>query len=457
MELFGSNMFGGLFGGNKREAGGTVGNIPAVETPGVPSSTMPPEPKVSGGSFEERIVFAGSPYVALTVSPVYRAIKLIMNTMSVMPVQYRKKDFEKGNFYIDMRGLGKRINYLLQEEPNPIMTASEMWEQVTYAQLIRGNGFVYIERDEFGFPLHLWFVRMGEYNIFTGRYNFIQYLGENGYVTLNNVPREDVMHFANTYRYDNGFWGMGTLEFAKHELSLVKTNKAQALETAAKGGRVKGFIGEEKPAQGTGTLAFGMFNKDASDSYAKEINQKVYQQDIVALRGLEKFQNISMTAQDMQMIEQLQLSYDDCARYFGVPRPLLMLDTNSHYNDYQNATMEFHTRTILPEKSNREREIFRKLIGFKDYGMRDIHICEDPLLAMDPERQAKVDQLNLQTGAKTVNEIRAQHDMPTVENGDEPMASANLMTLKALIAKSEGATTLEPGNYTVNKPNNEEK
>ena len=457
MELFGSNMFGGLFGGNKREAGGTVGNIPAVETPGVPSSTMPPEPKVSGGSFEERIVFAGSPYVALTVSPVYRAIKLIMNTMSVMPVQYRKKDFEKGNFYIDMRGLGKRINYLLQEEPNPIMTASEMWKQVTYAQLMRGNGFVYIERDEFGFPARLWLVRMGEYNLMTGRYNFIQYLSENGYVTLNNVPREDVMHFANTYRYDNGFWGMSTLEFAKGELSLVKTNKAQSLETAAKGGRVKGFIGEEKQAQGAGTLAIGMFSKGSTDDYAREINQKVYQQDIVALRGLEKFQNISMTAQDMQMIEQLQLSYDDVARYFGVPRPLLMLDTNSHYNDYQNATMEFHTRTILPEKSDREREIFRKLIGFKDYGMRDIHICEDPLLAMDPERQAKVDQLNLQTGAKTVNEIRAQHDMPTVENGDEPMASANLMTLKALIAKSEGATTLEPGNYTVNKPNNEEK
>jgi hypothetical protein len=76
---------------------------------------------------------------------------------------------------------------------------------------------------------------------------------------------------------------------------------------------------------------------------------------------------------------------------------------------------------------------------------------------MDPERQAKVDQLNLQTGAMTVNEIRAEHDMPTVENGDEPMASANLLTLKALIAKSEGVTTLEPGNYTVNEPNEDEK
>jgi hypothetical protein len=39
--------------------------------------------------------------------------------------------------------------------------------------------------------------------------------------------------------------------------------------------------------------------------------------------------------------------------------------------------------------------------------------------------------------------------MPAVEDGDVPMASANLMTLKALIAKSDASTTLKPGNYTV--------
>ena len=428
-------------------------------TPGVPSSTIPTDQKalpnqekVTGGSFEERIVYVGSPVTALTCSPVYRALQLTMDTMGVMPVQYRKKDFEKGNFTQDMRGLGKRINYLLQVEPNPVMTASDMWKQVTYAQRMRGNGFVYIERDEFGFPFRLWLVRMGEYNLMTGTYNMIQYLSENGYVTLNNVPREDVMHFANTYRYDNGFWGMPTLEFAKGELSLIKTNKAQSLETAAKGGRVKGFISEEKPAQGAGTLAFSMFSKDSTNEYEQEINAKVYRQDITSLRGMTDFKNISMTAQDMQMIEQLQLSYDDVARYFGVPRPLLMLDTNSHYNDYQNATMEFHTRTILPEKTDREREIFRKLIGFKDYGVRDIHICEDPLMVMDPERRAKVAQLKMQSGLCTVNEARQEFDMPSVNNGDVPLASANLMTLDALIAKSDAATQLKPGNYTVGEP-----
>jgi hypothetical protein len=97
-----------------------------------------------------------------------------------------------------------------------------------------------------------------------------------------------------------------------------------------------------------------------------------------------------------------------------------------------------------------EKEIARKLLGLKYYDVRRIHICEKPLLAMDPERQAKVDKMYLEAGVKTVNELRAEHDMPAVENGDEPMASANLLTLKALLAKSAP----EPGRPTNEEPKN---
>ena len=444
MDNFFINMF------KKRE-------VTPAPASGVPTTSTEQGAKVTGGSFSERIVYANSPQLALTVSAVYRATELRAKTLGVMPVQYQKKDSEKGNFVTDMRGLGKRINYLLQEEPNPIMTASSLWELVTINRLMTGNGFVYIERDPMGFPLHLWLVRLGSYDIITGRYN-ISYLSDNDYVVKVNVPREDVLHFPNTFRMQNGFWGVSTIQYAAETLSLNKTLKNQNLETAAKGGRVKLIIGEEKSASGQGTLAFSMFNKDTMDDYAKELQQKMYAgQDILAIRGLDKVQPISMSAAEMQAVESMGLSYDDVARFWGTPRPLLMLDTNSHYNDYQNATMEYHTRTILPDKTDMEHEIFRKLIGWQDYGFRRIHICEKPLLAMDPERQAKVDQLLLQNGTKTPNEIRQEHDMPAVENGGTPLASANLMTLDALIAKSEAATTLKPGNYTVAEPTEETK
>ena len=371
--------------------------------------------------------------------------------MGVMPVQYRKKDSAGGNYTIDMRGLGRRINYLLQEQPNPITTAASLWEQVSIDRIMKGNGFVYIERDPIGFPMALWLVRLGNYDIITGRYN-ISYLSDKGYVVKVDVPREDVLHFPNTFRMQNGFWGISTVEYAAETLSIIKTQKAQSLEVAAKGGRMKLVIGEALNNGQVAPISSGTFDPKEVEKYAEELNDKIYQQDVIALRNLNSVQNISMTSADMQLLEQMNLGLDDVARFWAVPRPLLMLDTNSHYNDYQNATMEFHTRTILPDKTEMEKEIARKLIGFADYGYRDIHICEKPLLAMDPERQAKVDQLLLQNGTKTPNEIRQEHDMPAVENGHTPLASANLMTLDALIAKSEAATTLKPGNYTVAEP-----
>ena len=430
----------------KREA-----PTPTASVPGVPSSTMPTEtPKVEGGDYQERIVPVRSPESACFVSAVYRAVTLRGDTMSVMPVQYRKKDFERDNFVQDMRGLGKRINYLLQEEANPIMTAPDLWNLVELNRTLMGNGFVYIERDEFGFPLHLWLVKECGYNINTATYASIVFLTDKGYRTEVNVPTSDVLHFPNNFRYPNG-WGKSTLIYAFESLTLNRTLRSQALDTAAKGGRIKGIISEkQQPQQGVGTLAYGMLNQTEVQKTAQEMQKKFYSgHDIVSMHGLESFQNLSMTSQDMQMLEQLGITYDDCARYFGVPRPLLMLDTNSHYNDYQNATMEFHTRTILPLKNRNEKEIARKLIPFKDYGTRDIHICEDPLMVMDPERRAKVAQLKMQSGLCTVNEARRDFDMPAVEDGDVTMASANLMTLKALIAKSDAAQQLKPGTYTV--------
>ena len=430
----------------KREA-----PTPTASVPGVPSSTMPTEtPKVEGGDYQERIVPVRSPESACFVSAVYRAVTLRGDTMSVMPVQYRKKDFERDNFVQDMRGLGKRINYLLQEEANPIMTAPDLWNLVELNRTLMGNGFVYIERDEFGLPLHLWLVKECGYNINTATYASIVFLTDKGYRTEVNVPTSDVLHFPNNFRYPNG-WGKSTLIYAFESLTLNRTLRSQALDTAAKGGRIKGIISEkQQPQQGVGTLAYGMLNQTEVQKTAQEMQKKFYSgHDIVSMHGLESFQNLSMTSQDMQMLEQLGITYDDCARYFGVPRPLLMLDTNSHYNDYQNATMEFHTRTILPLKNRNEKEIARKLIPFKDYGTRDIHICEDPLMVMDPERRAKVAQLKMQSGLCTVNEARRDFDMPAVEDGDVTMASANLMTLKALIAKSDAAQQLKPGTYTV--------
>ena len=401
-------------------------------TNGIPSTTAPSaasnQQTTTGATFEEKIVRVRRPELALTVSAVYRAVELRAKTEAQFAIQYQKMNAAGGNFVPDMWGPGKNINYLLQVQPNPISSAASLIEQVVIRRLLLGNAFVYIERDEWKDPVALWLAECGGYNEITGTYA-LTYLNERGVKFKVDAPREDVLHFPNTFRYYDGFWGMSTLQYAFDTLSLIKTESNQALETAAKGGRMKLIIGEEKPPQGACTLAFGLMNKGEIDKYAAELNEKVYQQDIIGIRGLSALHNISLSNQDMQLLEQMNLSLDDCARFFGTPRPMLMLDTNSHYTTYTNATLEYLQRTVQPDVTEMEQEFNRKLLRREDFGRRRIHMCEQPLLRLDKEAQAKVDQLQLQTGAATVNEIRAQYDRPAVPNGDIVYVSTNLAEL----------------------------
>jgi HK97 family phage portal protein len=429
-----------------------TGTIPIRnrEITGVPNSTDPNDlgnQQLGGGSFEEKKVRVRSPQMALAVSAVYRAVELRAKTEAQFSIQYQRMNREGGNFVPDMLGPGKTINYLLQVQPNPISTAASLIEQVVIRRLLLGNSFVYIERDEWGDPLNLWLAECGGYDEITGTYT-LTYLGENGVRFKVNAPRRDVLHFANTFRYQNGFWGISTIQYAADTLSLIKTESNQALETAAKGGRMKAFIGEQPPASGYSPISQGLFDPKQMKSYAKEINEEIYNQDIVSLRGLDKVVPISMSAQDMQLMEHMNMGLDDVARYFGTPRPLLMLDTNSHYTTYTNATLEYLQRTVQPDITEMEQEMNRKLLTRDDFGKRRIHMCEQPLLRLDKEAQAKVDKLQLETGAATVNEIRQQYDRPAVEGGDTIYVSTNLAEL--------GSEKLRSGQPT-QTPNPDEK
>lgn len=389
---------------------------------------MQPE-KVEGATYEERIIRVSRPEVATTIASVYRAVELKAKTIGQMEMQYQRKDSEKGNFVQSMYGEARTLNWMLQKRPNPLMTASELFQQMSIHRELLGNAFVYIERDFDGNPRNLWLAVCGGYNPIEGTYT-LTYNSDRGMRMRTEVRREDVIHWRNTYVSEvDGYMGIPTHVFAIQTLSMIATQKQLALETAAKGGRTKLLIGEEKSSPSQGTMAAGLFDKKKMQQYADEINDRIYIKDVTALRGLDKVFQISMTASDMQMMEMLGLSNDDVARYYSTPRPLLMLDTNSHYNDYNNATMEYLQRTIGPLASELEDLFDTTFLNEYDFGKRRFHMCELPLLRMDLERQAKVDQYNLQTGAKTVNEIRKQYDMPAVKDGDIVYVSTNLAEL----------------------------
>ena len=182
-------------------------------TPGVPSTTDPNDPSnqpAKGGNWEANVV---SPRgnKSLLVPAWYRGVSLIMQTMGQMVTQYQRKNNEGGNFVEDRYGIYRQLNYLLQVRPNPLMTASQLQEQIEYRKIYFGNALVYIERNEYGDIRYLWLCTGGGYDPLNDTYNVV-YNGLGGPQMLFEVPSRYVLHFKNVFMTQDYYWGIPTLD-----------------------------------------------------------------------------------------------------------------------------------------------------------------------------------------------------------------------------------------------------
>jgi HK97 family phage portal protein len=398
-------------------------NLFRREVTGVPSTTNPndasnQQPK--GANWEANIVNPRG-NKSLMVPAWFRGVSLRMQTMGQVQIQYQKINTEGGNFIEDRYNLGRKLNYLLQVRPNPMMTASQLQEQIEYRKIYYGNAYVFIERTEYGDVKALWLATGGGYNPIMDTYT-ITYNGVDGPHIDIKVPAKDVLHFKNVFMTGDYYMGLPTLTFAYKALQIAATADDQALQDVAKGGKHKILLKEEKgPTIGTR----GRSNPDELRKTAKRFEGDWQSNDVVLLDNVMDPTIISQTAQQLQLLENRGFQVSDIARILGIPRIMMMEDAGSSYKMPEHATQEFLLRTIQPIIREWEDELNSKLLTSEDFGKRRIHVCELPLRRLDAKGQAEIDKMHLETGWSP-NQILAQYDLPSIPNGDKHYISTNL-------------------------------
>lgn len=424
------------------------------EVAGVPTTTDPNDPSNQ--------VPKGADWTAKVVRPVgrrsllvpawCRGVSLIMQTMGQMVVQWQKMNGEGGNFVEDRYNLGRRINYLLQVRPNPLMTASEMQEQIEFRKIYYGNAYVYIERDEYGDPRYMWLCTNGGYNPMTNEYT-LTYNRPGGPFVMDCVDAHDVLHFKNSFLTDDMYMGIPMIQIAAKSLMISATADDQTLQDIAKGGRHKVLIQEQKaPTIGTR----GRANPQELLKMKEQFSSDWMANDVVMLSNVADHPTIiSQTASELQLLESRGFEVGEIARILGIPRIMMMEEQGSNYKMPEHATQEFLLRTIQPRIRKHEDELNSKLLRPEDFGKRRIHICELALRRLDAKGQAEIDLLHLQTGWSS-DEIRSQYDLPSIPGGDAHYVSTNLAEVGS--EKLRGITPDEPAPTeptTTNEPKKE--
>lgn len=111
---------------------------------------------------------------------------------------------------------------ILLEEPNPLMTMQQLLERVITQLELNNNAFIFIERDDYGYPINLYPINCGMVEVITDKQGYFYYrfdLKQGKRVTFR---QDDVIHLAKDYN-SSDFFGESNNQALSQLMEIVNT------------------------------------------------------------------------------------------------------------------------------------------------------------------------------------------------------------------------------------------
>ncbi len=151
-----------------------------------------------------------------------------------------------------------------------------------------------------------------------------------------------------------------------------------------------------------------------------------------------KFQQVSLSAADAQLLETRKFGIDEIGRWFGVPSALINSSAGVAATGIEPIVESFYRSTIQPLCIALEQAIRQRVMTFEE---REKFTCEFKMNALQraniSARYQSYSQA-LQNGFMTRNEVRKLENLPPIKGADELTAQNNLFPVHMLGTQGTG-------------------
>ena len=344
----------------------------------------------------------------MKVSAVYACVRLLAGSIGSLPAQIYQRDGKKKEVFSD-----HPYYSTLHDEPNPMITSVVFWECVVNHMLLEGNHYSLIGRNRAGDMLSLTPLNPArvEPDAVNGRLTYAVVF-DDGHSAV--YDQDDILHIPNI-GWD-GKKGLSTLRSA-----LI--NSAGGALAADKYSST--FFANDATPRG-----YIKFPESLTKEQADIIRQywfdhhghpdKRHLPAFIPQGG--EFKEITMKAEDAQLIQTRSFQVTDVARIFGVPPHMIghLEKTSSWGAGLEQQSLAFVIYTLRPLITRIEQEVNRKIIRSKKYFFR-FNLAG--LLRGDIKSRYEAYQIalggNQQPGFVTVNEVRDLEDRAPIDGGDD--------------------------------------
>lgn len=306
------------------------------------------------------------------------------------------------------------IRFLL-EDPNPYMSGQVLFEKITTQLELNNNAFIYIHRDENGYPMELYpIIANGMEALYDKEgYLYIRFNMRNGKTVT--YPYEDIIHIRKDFN-ENDIFGDSPTKALTSLMEIVNTTDQGIVKAVKNGGIIRWLLKfnqtlrpedmEEQTKKFTNTFLNIENSGGAAATDAKFDAKQVEPKDYVpnATQTEKTVQRIYSFFNTNEKIVQSKYTEDEWISYFEAEiEPLAMQLSN-----------EF-TRKLF---TRRERGFGNKIV-FEASNLQYASISTKLNLVQMVDR-----------GALTPNEWREALNLHPIEGGDEPIRRLDTAVVK---------------------------
>ncbi len=381
----------------------------------------------SAGSTRAGVPWFTSPDVnfggdALAVSAVFACVKVLSESVAIMPLHQMRL---RGDVY--ERDRFTALNYLLNVQPSPELSAFDFRRRILVEMLLDGNAYVVPFIDSATLqPYRLALCTRGSvsYDNASGTYTVAD-----GVAGIYGTYQEgDILHIKGCTLPQQPNVGISVLSYAKSSIGITRAGGKEMYNRFATGGTVRGLLTGR-----VGTRGLDEYRGEELNKLAVRLSQGFGggDQPTQGVVGDVELKQISMSAADMQFLEAMKFSTKEICRFFNVPPSFIHEDAATNYKGSENAMTMFLNCTLNPYLCAIENEFTRKLIPESLAPYRHFAFDRSAYYATDLKTRAAYQAQILAQGG-TVNEGRRANNLPPVEGGDIPLVSANLRPLSEI-------------------------
>ncbi|PPG25977.1 phage portal protein [Pseudoclavibacter sp. RFBG4] len=382
-----------------------------------------------------------SPEASLGVTAVLASVRLVSESIAGLPVSLK---IRKGGQRLPVTAAHRELERILTVQPNPTTDSGEFWRTVVAWMLIRGNSYVYVQRNGAGSVIGLWPVPPTMVEVRRTPLGLLAYKLSHdqtsvwlpvdpGYI----APSHEILHYR---WFGTGIEGYSPLTLAREQIATAAASTQYIGKFFANDATPGAILTVE------GKLSEVQWKRlqEQHESRHRGVNNA---HELAVYEGGAKLEATTLSPADAEFLAVYKMTRVEIASLYGVPPHKIGELDHATFSNIEHQSIEFVQDGLMPP-INRLESVTRQL--FTDDSLR-IKFNVNGLKRGDTAARNQSYAIGRQWGYYSVNDVRRMEDEEPIDGGDEYLTPLNMLPAASETVQRDGQLVevprLEPTAY----------